>query len=130
VTGDLIARFYIMAPQKASRVSAEIPGQDSDIISDTFPRSINTVKTWTHVSNILQFELINCPDDSNDNEKDDLSTKYKIFAQLDMHKIAARPWIFPYYDMIRWVLDHVDIPTRKIFNEKKVAIGTFRPEHL
>jgi hypothetical protein len=32
--------------------------------------------------------------------------------------------------MIRWVLDHVDIPTRTIFNEQKVAIGTFRPEHL
>jgi hypothetical protein len=47
-----------------------------------------------------------------------------------MHKIAARPRLFPYYDMIRWALDHVDIPTRTIFNEQKVAIRTFRPEHL
>jgi hypothetical protein len=47
-----------------------------------------------------------------------------------MHKIAARPCIFPYYDMIRWALDHADIPTRTIFNEQKVAIGTFRPENL
>jgi hypothetical protein len=130
VTGDLIARFYIMAPRKASKAAAESPGQGSDIISDTSPRSINTVKTWTYVSNILQSELINCPDDSSDNEKDDLSTKYKIIAQSEMHKIAARPRIFPYYDMIRWALDHVDIPTRTIFNEQKVAIGTFRPEHL
>jgi hypothetical protein len=32
--------------------------------------------------------------------------------------------------MIQWALDHVDIPTRTIINEKKVTIGTFRPEHL
>jgi hypothetical protein len=84
-----------MAPRKASKAAAESPGQGSDIISDTSPRSINTVKTWTYVSNILQSELINCPDDSSDNEKDDLSTKYKIVAQSEMHKIAARPRFFP-----------------------------------
>jgi len=32
--------------------------------------------------------------------------------------------------MIGWALDHVDIPTRTIFNDQKVAIGTFRLEHL
>jgi hypothetical protein len=47
-----------------------------------------------------------------------------------MHKIVARPWLLPYYDMIRWVLDHVDILTRTIIREQKVTIGTFRPEHL
>jgi hypothetical protein len=47
-----------------------------------------------------------------------------------MHKVVARPHILPYYDMIRWVLDHVDIPTRTIINEKKVTIGTFRLEQL
>jgi hypothetical protein len=91
VTGDQIARFYIMAPWKMPKTTGENSGQSSDIIFDTSPRSINTVKTWTHVSNILQYELINCPDDSNDNEKDDLSNKYKIVAQSEIHKIAARP---------------------------------------
>jgi hypothetical protein len=32
--------------------------------------------------------------------------------------------------MVRWALDHVDIPTRTIMNEQKVTIGTFRPKHL
>ena len=32
--------------------------------------------------------------------------------------------------MVRWELDHVDIPTRTIMNEQKVTIRTFRPEHL
>jgi hypothetical protein len=32
--------------------------------------------------------------------------------------------------MIRWALDHVDIPTRTIISEQKVTIETFKPEHL
>jgi hypothetical protein len=47
-----------------------------------------------------------------------------------MHKIVARPQLLPYFDMIRWVLDHVDILTRMIINEQKVTIGTFKPKHL
>jgi hypothetical protein len=47
-----------------------------------------------------------------------------------MHKVAARPRMFPYYDMVRWALDHVDIPTRTIVNEQRVTIGTFRPKQL
>ena len=47
-----------------------------------------------------------------------------------MHKIEARPQLLPYCDMIRWSLDHVDIPIRTIISEHKVMIGTFRLEHL
>jgi hypothetical protein len=70
-----------------------------------------------YVSNILQSESINYSDDSGGNKKDDLSTKYKIVAQEEMHKIAARPRLLPYYDMIKWALDHVDILTRTIICE-------------
>jgi hypothetical protein len=73
---------------------------------------------------------VNCLDDSSDNEKDDLATKYKIVIQAEMHKIAARPRLLPYYDMIRWALDHVDILTGYIISKQKVTIGTFKPEHL
>jgi hypothetical protein len=69
--------------------------------------------------------LVNCPDDSSDNEKEDLATKYKIVAQSELHKIAARPRLFPYNDMIGWALEHVDIPTRTIFNPQKIAVGSF-----
>jgi hypothetical protein len=99
------------------KAATDSSGQGSDVVSDTSPRSSNTVKTWTYISDILQSESVNCSDDSNDNEKDDLATKYKIVIQEDMQKIAARPQLLPYYDMIRWALDHVDIPTRTIINE-------------
>jgi hypothetical protein len=74
--------------------------------------------------------LVDVSDDSSENEKDNLITKYKIVIQDQMHKVAARPRLLPYYDMVRWALDHVDIPTRTIINEQKVAIGTFRHEQL
>lgn len=94
-----------MAPRKASKVIVDTSGQGSDTVSDTSPWSIDTVKTWSYVSDTLQSELVDCSDDSSDNEKDDLATKYKIVVQAEMHKIEARPWLLPYYDMIRWSLD-------------------------
>jgi hypothetical protein len=69
-----------MAPWKTPKTTGESSGQSLDIISDTLPRNIDTVKTWTQVFNILQYELINCLDDLSDNEKDDLYIKYKVVA--------------------------------------------------
>jgi hypothetical protein len=62
-------------------VAVESSGQGSDVVSDTSPRSINTVKNWTYISDILQSESVNYTDDSNDNDKDDLASKYKIVIQ-------------------------------------------------
>ena len=47
-----------------------------------------------------------------------------------MHLVATRPQLLPYYDMIRWALDHVDLPSRTILNDRQDMIGTFRPEHI
>jgi len=80
-----------MAPRKASKASVESSGQGVDTISDTSPRSIDSIRNWPYVSEVLQSELVNCSDDSSDNERDDLATKYKIVVQSDMHKVAARP---------------------------------------
>jgi hypothetical protein len=119
-----------MALRKTPKTTGESSSQGSDIISDTSPRSINTVKTWTQVSNILQRMMINCSDDSSGNEKEDISIKYKFVTQSEIHKIAARPRLLPYCDMIKWVLDHAYILTKTIFNEQKVAVGTFKPKHI
>jgi hypothetical protein len=47
-----------------------------------------------------------------------------------MHKVATRPSLLPYNNMIEWAMDHVDIPTRTIFNSQKAVVGSFRPEHI
>jgi hypothetical protein len=67
-----------MAPRKASKANVEVLGQGSDNVSDTSPRSVDSIKTWSFVSDVLQSELVDYSDDSSDNEKDDLTTKYKI----------------------------------------------------
>jgi hypothetical protein len=90
-TGGPVAGFILMAPRKMPKSTAESSGQGLDVVSDTSPWSINSINTWSYISNILQSELINYLDDSSNNEKDDLSTKYKIVAQAEMHKIAVRP---------------------------------------
>jgi hypothetical protein len=119
-----------MAPQKASKATVEVSGQGSDNVSDTSPRSVNSIKTWSYIYEVLQSELVDVSDDSNENEKDDLITKYKIVFQAQMHKVVARPRLLPYYDMVWWALDHIDIPTRTIVNEQRVTIGTFKPKQL
>jgi hypothetical protein len=119
-----------MAPRKETKAPGEGSSQNTDILSDTSPRSIDVVKSWMQVFNILQYELVNFPDDSGDDETEALATKYKIVSQSELHKIATRPRLLPYNDMISWALENVDIPTRTIFNSQKVAVGSFRPEHL
>jgi hypothetical protein len=119
-----------MAPQKAAKANVEVSGLGSDNVSDTSPRSINSGPNWSYVSDILQAELVDYSDDSDDNERDDLTTKYKIVVQSGMHRVATRPRLLPYYDMVRWALDHVGILTRTIMDEQRVTIRTFRPEHL
>jgi hypothetical protein len=68
--------------------------------------------------------------DLDNNEKDDLNNKYKIVVQSEMHRVATRPRFLSYYDMIRWALDHIDLPTRTIMNDQRVTVGTFRLEHI
>jgi hypothetical protein len=116
-TSGPVAGFSIMAPRKMSKAVVESSGHGLDVVSDTSSWSINVVKTWSYISNILQSESVSCSDDSSDNKNDDLSAKYKIVAQAEMHKIAARPQLLPYFDMIRWALNHVDIPTKMIISE-------------
>ena len=111
-------------------MNVEVTGQASENVSNTLPRSVDSIPDWSFVLSIFQSELVDYSDDSDDNEKDDLNTKYKIVVQSEMHRVAARPWLLPYYDMARWALDHVDVPTKTIMNEQGVTIGTFRPKHL
>jgi hypothetical protein len=120
-----------MAPRRAVKANVEIAAQGSDNVSDTSPRTGGSVPRWSFVSDILQSELVNYSDsDDDDNVKDDLNTKYKTFVQSGMHLVATRPWLLPYYAMIRWALDHIDLPTRTIINDQRTTVGTFRPEHI
>jgi hypothetical protein len=116
--------------EKHQRTNVEVLRQGSYNVTNTSLQSIDSVPNWSFVLDVLQAELVDYSDDSSDNEKDDITTKYKIVIQSGMHRVASGPRLLPYYDMVRWALDHVDIPTKTIMNEQKVTIGTFRLEHL
>jgi hypothetical protein len=122
-----------MAPRRAAKVNVEVAAQGPDNVSNTSPRAGGSVPTWSFISDILQSELVNysnSDDDDNDIIKDDLNTKYKTIVQSGMHLVATRPSLLPYYDMIHWALDHINLPTRTIINDQRTMVGTFRPEHI
>ena len=109
-----------MAPRRAAKANVKVVAQGSDNVSDTSPRTSGSVSTWSSISNILQSELVNCSDSDDYNYdivKDDLNTKYKTIVQSGMHLVATRSRFLPYYDMIHWELDHIDLPTRTIIND-------------
>jgi hypothetical protein len=120
-----------MGPRRAAKENVEVATQGSENVSDTSPRTGGSVPSWSFVSDILQSELVNYSDsDDNDNVKDDLNTKYKTVVQSRMHLVATRPRLLPYYDMIRWALDHIDLPTRTIISDQRTTVRTFRPDHI
>lgn len=47
-----------------------------------------------------------------------------------LHRIVARPKILPYTDMVKWVLDSVDIIYRKFKTPGKDLIGSFTAQDL
>jgi hypothetical protein len=62
-----------MAPQKMMKkidAVGEASNMNVDVLSDTMPRAIDSIKSWTHVFKIMENEIINCPEESG-NEVDD-----------------------------------------------------------
>ena len=114
-----------------SNTEAAPPGSDN--ISDTSSRASGSVATWSSIPGILQRGVINCSESDEEDldvARDDMNTKYKAIFQSAMHLVAARPRLLPYPDMIRWALDHIDLPTRTIVSDQKKMVGSFRPDHI
>jgi hypothetical protein len=110
-----------MAPKKASKKGEEQP--ESDIISDTTAAGvIHDIKSWAKIADKMEEEL-SYSDDEDENY-------LRNIASTGLHKVAARPKLVSYTDMIVWALDKVDVPTRSIRNEQGEVTGSFRPEHL
>ena len=109
-----------MAPKKAPNKNEDT--QEGDIISDTTPHAINSIKSWTQISELLEYELKNADPDSENHLRD--------IAESELHKVAMHLRLVSYTDMIGWALDKVDIPTRSIQNEKGAIVHSFRPKHI
>jgi hypothetical protein len=56
-----------MATKKALKKSEdteEMRNPEGDIISDTTPHAIDSIKSWTQISEFLEYEIKNSPTDS------------------------------------------------------------------
>ena len=47
-----------------------------------------------------------------------------------LHRISTRPKILPYTDMLRWIIDHVDISDREFKAARHHGMGSFAPNNL
>jgi hypothetical protein len=117
-----------MALRKAGKKQdpfAEEPNPNSDILSDTTARLTDVIKSWKQVYEILEQENSLYSDDSSGGEDESIASKLRQVAKSELHKVAARPKLMPYTDMISWALEHVDIPTRTIYSHQKTIVGSF-----
>jgi hypothetical protein len=119
-----------MAPRKIAKTFGESSNPNKNVFLDSSLRTIDTAKTWMQVFDILQYKLINYPDDLGEEVTKTQATRYKNVAQSELHKIATQPRIMPYNDMIGWVMENIELSIRSIYNSKKVVVGSFRPEHF
>jgi hypothetical protein len=103
VTGSQVKR-RAMAPKKEPKKNEE--PQEGDIISDTTPHSIHSIKAWAQISELLEDELKYADPDSENHLRD--------VAESELHKVATRLRLVAYTEMVGWALDKVDIPTRSI----------------
>jgi hypothetical protein len=81
-----------MAPRKMMKktdAAGEGSNPNADVLSDTTPRAIDSVKSWTQVFEILEHEIINCPEDSGDEVDDTHEAKLRYIAQSELHKIVV-----------------------------------------
>ena len=47
-----------------------------------------------------------------------------------IHRIAARPKILPYIDMVKWIIDDADISDKKFKTTSQEVMGSFNPNNL
>ena len=114
-----------MAPKKAPKKSEEVAKRsspDGDIIYDTIPHAIDSIKSWRQIFETLDYEIKNFPHDADN--------KLRDIEESELHKIATRPWLTTYNDMISWAIERTDIQTRSIMDSRGVIICSFRMEHV
>lgn len=47
-----------------------------------------------------------------------------------LHRIAARLKIIPYTDMVKWIIDMVDVLDKEFKNSRQEFMGSFSPDNL
>jgi hypothetical protein len=110
-----------MGPKKSENTT-EISSPKGDVISNTTPHAIDSIKSWIQIYENLDCEMKNSPIDSENHLQD--------IVESELHKITTCPRLMPYNDMVSWALEKVDILMRRILNDQGAIIHSFRPKHI
>ena len=60
--------------------------------------------------------------------EEDIVEDYQCLQQSGLHQIATKLVIFPFYDMVCWIISHTDASTYNILNSFREIVGSFRPQ--
>jgi hypothetical protein len=97
-------------------------GIEGDVVVDTSPHAIDSIKSWRQIFETLDYKTKNFPHDS--------ENKLWDIAEPELQKIATRPQLMPYNDMIYWALERENVKTRSILDSHGVVVSSFRLEHI
>ena len=89
-----------MAPKRVLKKvegTNESTGIEVDVIFDTTPHAIDSIKSWRQIFENLDYEIKNFPHDS--------ENKLRDIAESKLHKVATCPRLMTYNDMISWDLE-------------------------
>ena len=103
----------------------------ASLYADTACNKDAGITTWEGMHNLLEEENprvmeVAATAGSSNSSKASLTELACSF----LHRIAARPRILPYTDMVKWVLDSTDIPDRQFRTPDQELIGSFTTEDL
>jgi hypothetical protein len=74
---------------KMQDASANHSNPNTYVLLDTTPRITYTIKSWKHVYDILEHEIIKFSDDYSKEDDESFSAKLRLVAQSELHKIVS-----------------------------------------
>ncbi len=101
------------------------------LFSDTTCNKHGGTTSWEPMYNLLE-ELKPEPLETKatTDAQESLDTSYFEATCSFLHRIATRPKILPCKDMVKWVIDDVDVSDRNFKNSRHEVMGSFAPDHL
>ena len=60
----------------------------------------------------------------------DYETPLKALENSFLHRIVAWANMFPYYDVVRWVIDNITITNKTFVSVVGTSFGSFRAEDI
>ena len=121
----------VMQKQKKQSITDSGVSEMSPIFFDIVCSANGGVTTWEVIYNRLEDKRpkITVIKATNDSIKPSV-VQFKDAASSFLHRIGARAKILPYTDMIRWVVENLNIEDMKFRNSKMELMGSFKAEDL